>query len=60
LDADLSTQFPFPVLELNALQRETSLRPIRLGPGLLVYLDKYKRQNFIKAWENATLQTPQD
>ena len=60
LDTDLSKQFPFPALELDALQQETSLRPIRLGPGLLVYLDRLKRQNFIKAWENATLQTPQD
>ena len=60
LDANLSKQFPFPALELDALKQETSLRPIRLGPGLMVYLDRLKRENFIKAWENATLQTPQD
>lgn len=60
LDANLSKQFPFPALELDALQQETSLRPIRLGPGLMVYLDRLKRENFIKAWENATLQTPPD
>lgn len=60
LDPNASLQFPFPVLELDTLQQETSLRPIRLGPGLLVYLDRLKRQNFVKAWENATLQTPQN
>jgi iron(III) transport system substrate-binding protein len=28
-----------------------SLRPIPLGPGLLVYLDQVKRQKFLKRWE---------
>ena len=60
LDVNMSKQFPFPTLELKSLKQDTSLRPIKLGPGLLVYLDKLKRQNFIKAWEDATLQTPQD
>jgi len=27
--------------------------PIRLGPGLLVYLDRLNRQTFVEQWENA-------
>ncbi len=27
--------------------------PIRLGPGLLVYLDRLKRQDFLRRWRNA-------
>jgi iron(III) transport system substrate-binding protein len=30
-----------------------SLRPIAVGPGLLVYLDKYKQQEFVKQWREA-------
>ena len=31
-----------------------SLRPIAVGPGLLVYLDQAKRRDFLKRWEAAT------
>ncbi|MET0216838.1 MAG: ABC transporter substrate-binding protein [Burkholderiales bacterium] len=31
-----------------------SLRPIDVGPGLLVYLDQAKRRDFLKRWEEAT------
>ncbi len=34
----------------------TNYRYIRLGPGLLVHLDGFKKQSFLKAWENAVLQ----
>ena len=30
-----------------------SLRPIRVGPGLLVYLDQVKRRKFLKQWQRA-------
>ena len=30
-----------------------SLRPIRVSPELLVYLDQVKRQKFLERWENA-------
>lgn len=33
-----------------------SRQRIRLGPGLLVYLDQFKRRRFIAAWRNATRQ----
>ena len=32
------------------------LRPIRLGPGLLVYLDKIKRRQFLHEWTEALSQ----
>jgi len=31
----------------------TSLKPIKLGPGLLTYLDKLKRKRFLMEWNNA-------
>lgn len=37
-------------------EREDSLRRIRLGPGLLIFLDEYKKRSFLTAWENAILQ----
>ncbi|MBT3917604.1 MAG: ABC transporter substrate-binding protein [Rhodospirillaceae bacterium] len=39
-----------------AKMRETagsSLRPIKVGPGLLVYLDQFKRSKMLTNWENA-------
>lgn len=35
---------------------EQSLHRIRLGPGLLVFLDQLKRQSFLAEWERAILQ----
>ncbi|MEL7344419.1 MAG: ABC transporter substrate-binding protein [Pseudomonadota bacterium] len=35
---------------------ENSVRRIRVGPGLLIFLDEFKRSRFIEAWENAILQ----
>jgi len=32
----------------------TSLRPIGVGPGLLVYLDRVKQEEFRKQWNEAT------
>lgn len=31
----------------------SSLRPIKVGPGLLVYLDQFKRSKMLANWENA-------
>ena len=56
LEAGKAGDFPFPTLQRDVLEQETALRPIRLGPGLMVYLDRLKRKNFLKAWENAILQ----
>jgi len=40
----------------NGQVDENSLRRIRLGPGLLVYLDKFKRRSFVSEWQSAILQ----
>jgi len=50
---DESSLSPVSVDELESFQY---LRPIRLGPGLLVYLDKIKRQNFLQEWTEALSQ----
>jgi len=49
-----ASYFPFP--ELVRETGVTSLRPIRLGPGLLVFLDDLKRRSFLQEWEAAVLQ----
>jgi len=35
-----------------------SLRPITVGPGLLVYLDQVKRRDFLERWRAATTPPP--
>ena len=35
---------------------ENALHRIQLGPGLLVYLDQFKKRSFIAEWESAILQ----
>lgn len=43
-----------PTLDLGLI--ETSLNRIRIGPGLLVYLDQLKKRAFLNEWESAILQ----
>ncbi|MBL4811335.1 MAG: ABC transporter substrate-binding protein [Rhodobacteraceae bacterium] len=33
-----------------------ALRPIRLGPGLLVFLDHLRRENFLRSWAGSIIQ----
>jgi len=42
-----------PPINADALSENDALRPIRLGPGLLVFLDRLKRDNFIRSWTNS-------
>jgi iron(III) transport system substrate-binding protein len=46
--------FPTPSLQAsaNSAQRST----IALEPGLMIYLDRLKRQTFIEEWESAIIQ----
>ncbi len=44
-----------PVFD-GASDKQKALRPIRLGPGLLVFLDRLKRQAFLRNWENSIRQ----
>ncbi|MEP3346597.1 MAG: ABC transporter substrate-binding protein [Litoreibacter sp.] len=45
-----------PPLDTAALQDNPALRPIRFGPGLLVFLDQLKEEKFLRSWENSILQ----
>jgi iron(III) transport system substrate-binding protein len=45
-----------PPLHPTGQGDDAAMRPIRLGPGLLVYLDRLKRAAFLSAWESAVLQ----
>lgn len=40
--------------------RNQPFRPIKLGPGLLVYLDALKRRQFLDAWRSSIEQLPPD
>ena len=42
------------MVDLNETQ--TAVRRIRLGPGLLIFLDAFKKKRFLAAWENSILQ----
>ncbi|MCW2310044.1 ABC transporter substrate-binding protein [Rhodobium gokarnense] len=45
-----------PPIDPETLEVEAALRPIRLGPGLLVFLDQMKRRTFLRAWLSAMVQ----
>ncbi|NDR58403.1 ABC transporter substrate-binding protein [Aliiruegeria sabulilitoris] len=47
--------YPFATVNPRASDETPSLRPIRIGPGLLVYLDDMKRASFSKAWLDAVV-----
>lgn len=53
---DLVAASGLPPIDTDALQANSSLRPIRFGPGLLVFMDQLKRRNFLRNWENSLLQ----
>lgn len=42
--------------ELHLDRFETALHRIRLGPGLLVFLDQLKKRAFLSEWESAIIQ----
>jgi iron(III) transport system substrate-binding protein len=53
---DLIKASGLPPINTDALQANSSLRPIRFGPGLLVFMDQLKRRNFLRNWENSLVQ----
>lgn len=53
---DLTERTRLPPIDEAALQSNTALRPIRLGPGLLVFLDRLRREKFLESWENSIVQ----
>ncbi|OED37262.1 ABC transporter substrate-binding protein [Chromatiales bacterium (ex Bugula neritina AB1)] len=48
--------YPFPEISKDPASSGTAHRPIRLGPGLLVYLDKLKRKRFMQEWVSSMIQ----
>jgi len=52
----IEQQAGLPPINGEKLEQQQHFRPISLGPGLLVYLDKIKRQNFLKDWVDAMVQ----
>lgn len=44
-----------PPIDETQLAQRPHLRPMRLDPGLLVFLDDLKRQNFLEEWRAALL-----
>lgn len=52
----IKQQAGLPPINGEELARQQHFRPISLGPGLLVYLDKIKRQHFLKDWVDAMVQ----
>ncbi|MFS4582448.1 ABC transporter substrate-binding protein [Phaeobacter sp. C3_T13_0] len=48
--------YPFPRYPSGLASQEASLRPIQMGPGLLVFLDHLKRLRFLDEWRSAVLQ----
>ena len=61
LDFVLAQTYPSgvsPLLKTQSLDEaeQSTLYRISMGPGLLVYLDYFKKKNFIAEWENAIVQ----
>ena len=54
--SDGGGRFASPGITPGTMSENASLRPIQLGPGLLVYLDRLKRRQFLEEWEAAMLQ----
>lgn len=51
--AVLSERIGVPPIDADALAETLRYRPVRLGPGLLVYLDTLKRERFLMQWSEA-------
>ena len=50
LRPELTKLTSLPPIDSAQLQENSAARPIRLGPGLLVFLDRLKKENFLKNW----------
>jgi iron(III) transport system substrate-binding protein len=53
---DLTSQSGLPPIAEPTQPAGSVLRPIRLGPGLLVFLDRLRRENFITSWTSSLQQ----
>ncbi len=53
---ELAARSGLPPIDDRVLRANNAMRPIRLGPGLLVYLDSQKRRNFLRSWTSSLVQ----
>jgi len=55
LDAypELNAQTGLPPIVARDAGEAAQLRPIRLGPGLLVFLDRMRRETFLRSWTSS-------
>ncbi len=52
----IESETGLPRIDENALATQPHLRPIRLDPGLLVFVDPLKRRKFLNEWSAAVVQ----
>jgi iron(III) transport system substrate-binding protein len=57
-EARLKPILPVPGADGAVPAATSALRPIALGPGLLVYLDALKRRQFLDAWRSSMRRRP--
>lgn len=50
---DLTEKTGLPPVSSDIGQLNNAMRPIRLGPGLLVFLDRLQRDTFLRSWSNS-------
>lgn len=50
---DLVSVTGLPPVEALSPDEAPQLRPIRLGPGLLVFLDRMRRETFLRSWTSS-------
>ncbi|MEP3295200.1 MAG: ABC transporter substrate-binding protein [Pseudoruegeria sp.] len=53
---DLVEATGLPAIDTTQFQENSALRPIRFGPGLLVFLDQMRRKTFLRNWESSLVQ----
>ncbi|MCV6823753.1 MULTISPECIES: ABC transporter substrate-binding protein [Halocynthiibacter] len=53
---DIEQETYLAPVSAQSLNENYAARPIRLGPGLLVFLDRLKKETFLRNWENAIVQ----
>ncbi len=53
--ADLVAASGLPGIDATTFENNSALQPIRLGPGLLVFLDQLRRERFLRSWENSLI-----
>ncbi|WP_368184655.1 ABC transporter substrate-binding protein [Aestuariibius sp. HNIBRBA575] len=53
---ELSQSSGLPAIDTTSFQENSALRPIRFGPGLLVFLDRMRRVTFLRNWESSLVQ----